>query len=162
MARDISTFVDEVHSYRPIEHAIDKREALLGVVIPDDYSRNLALGKNRAGAVPAGRQRFQYGVDRAWATRKDWSRRIRAAAARGRGDARTGSVIQRAGRCADARLVQPRSGVAATSSCPGLIAVILMIIAAILTSLTIAREWENGTMEQLLSTPVRPVGDGAG
>lgn len=39
---------------------------------------------------------------------------------------------------------------------PGLIAVILMIIAAMLTSLTIAREWENGTMEQLLSTPVRP------
>lgn len=38
---------------------------------------------------------------------------------------------------------------------PGLIAVILMIIAALLTSLTIAREWEMGTMEQLLSTPVR-------
>jgi ABC-2 type transport system permease protein len=31
-----------------------------------------------------------------------------------------------------------------------------MIIAANLSSLTIAREWENGTMEQLLSTPVRP------
>lgn len=40
---------------------------------------------------------------------------------------------------------------------PGLIAVILMIIAALLTSLTIAREWETGTMEQLLSTPLRPV-----
>jgi ABC-2 type transport system permease protein len=39
---------------------------------------------------------------------------------------------------------------------PGLIAVILMVIAANLSSLTIAREWENGTMEQLLSTPVRP------
>ena len=39
---------------------------------------------------------------------------------------------------------------------PGLIAVIMMIIAAMLSSLTIAREWENGTMEQLLSTPVRP------
>ena len=38
---------------------------------------------------------------------------------------------------------------------PGLIAVILMIISALLTSLTIAREWETGTMEQLLSTPVR-------
>ena len=36
-----------------------------------------------------------------------------------------------------------------------------MIIAALLTSLTIAREWENGTMEQLLSTPVRPRRDGA-
>lgn len=39
---------------------------------------------------------------------------------------------------------------------PGLIAVILMIISALLSSLTIAREWEMGTMEQLLSTPVRP------
>ncbi|HBY58451.1 MAG TPA: hypothetical protein DEH78_01430, partial [Solibacterales bacterium] len=36
-------------------------------------------------------------------------------------------------------------------------AVILMIISALLTSLTIAREWESGTMEQLLSTPVRPL-----
>jgi ABC-2 type transport system permease protein len=39
---------------------------------------------------------------------------------------------------------------------PGLIAVIVMIITALLTSMTIAREWEMGTMEQLLSTPVRP------
>jgi len=40
---------------------------------------------------------------------------------------------------------------------PGLIAIIMMIIAALLTSLTVAREWERGTMEQLISTPVRPV-----
>jgi ABC-2 type transport system permease protein len=31
-----------------------------------------------------------------------------------------------------------------------------MIITGNLSSLTIAREWENGTMEQLLSTPLRP------
>lgn len=37
---------------------------------------------------------------------------------------------------------------------PGLIAVIMMIIAAMLTSLTIAREWERGSMEQLAATPV--------
>jgi ABC-2 type transport system permease protein len=37
---------------------------------------------------------------------------------------------------------------------PGLVAVIMMIIAAMLTSLTIAREWERGTMEQLAATPV--------
>jgi ABC-2 type transport system permease protein len=40
---------------------------------------------------------------------------------------------------------------------PGLVAVIMSIIAAMLTSLTIAREWERGTMEQLASTPVRGV-----
>jgi len=38
---------------------------------------------------------------------------------------------------------------------PGLIALISMIIAALLTSLTIAREWETGTMEQLVSTPLK-------
>ena len=38
---------------------------------------------------------------------------------------------------------------------PGLIAVIMMVIAALLTSLTVAREWETGTMEQLISTPVQ-------
>jgi ABC-2 type transport system permease protein len=37
---------------------------------------------------------------------------------------------------------------------PGLIAVIMSIIAAMLTALTIAREWERGTMEQLAATPV--------
>jgi ABC-2 type transport system permease protein len=38
---------------------------------------------------------------------------------------------------------------------PGLVAVIMNVIAALITSLTIAREWENGTMEQLVSTPLR-------
>lgn len=39
---------------------------------------------------------------------------------------------------------------------PGLIAVILMMISALLTSITIAREKETGTMEQLLTAPVGP------
>ena len=39
---------------------------------------------------------------------------------------------------------------------PGIMAVIMGLIAALLTSLTIAREWERGTMEQLISTPVKP------
>ena len=37
---------------------------------------------------------------------------------------------------------------------PGLVAVIMSIIASMLTALTIAREWERGTMEQLAATPV--------
>ncbi len=38
---------------------------------------------------------------------------------------------------------------------PGVIAVIIMIVGAMLTSLVIAREYENGTMETLLSLPVK-------
>ena len=37
---------------------------------------------------------------------------------------------------------------------PGSIAIIMTIIGAMLTSLVVAREWERGTMEALLSTPV--------
>ena len=37
---------------------------------------------------------------------------------------------------------------------PGVVAVILALVGAQLTSLTISREWERGTMEQLISTPV--------
>ncbi|HJX34921.1 MAG TPA: ABC transporter permease [Desulfatiglandales bacterium] len=37
---------------------------------------------------------------------------------------------------------------------PGIIALIIMIVGAILTSLVIAREYENGTMETILSLPV--------
>lgn len=39
---------------------------------------------------------------------------------------------------------------------PGLSTVILAILSILLTSLTIAREWETGSMELLLSTPARP------
>lgn len=38
---------------------------------------------------------------------------------------------------------------------PGIIAVIIMIVGALLTSLVIAREYENGTMETIKSMPVR-------
>jgi ABC-2 type transport system permease protein len=37
---------------------------------------------------------------------------------------------------------------------PGVVAVILGLVGAQLTSLTVSREWERGTMEQLISTPV--------
>jgi ABC-2 type transport system permease protein len=40
---------------------------------------------------------------------------------------------------------------------PGLTVVVMSILSILLTSLTVAREWENGSMELLLSTPVQPL-----
>ncbi|MHB1515021.1 MAG: ABC transporter permease [Acidiferrobacteraceae bacterium] len=37
---------------------------------------------------------------------------------------------------------------------PGLIAIIMTLIGALLTALVVAREWERGTMEALMATPV--------
>jgi ABC-2 type transport system permease protein len=40
---------------------------------------------------------------------------------------------------------------------PALAAVIMAILSLLLTALTVSREWENGSMELLLSTPVKAV-----
>jgi ABC-2 type transport system permease protein len=40
---------------------------------------------------------------------------------------------------------------------PGIIALIIMIVGALLTSLVVAREYENGTMETIRSLPVRSI-----
>ncbi len=45
----------------------------------------------------------------------------------------------------------------ATFIIPGLVAVILMMICALLTSITISREKETGTMDVLLVSPIRPM-----
>ncbi len=147
--------VDEVHGYRPIEQDVDKSKALLGVVIPEDYSRDLALGKtapvqflldgsdSNTASIAMG---YAEGMLQGYAQR----RRLDAEMSR------TGSVLQPP-IDARVRVWYNTDLVSRNFIVPGLIAVILMIIAAMLTSLTVAREWENGTMEQLLSTPVRPV-----
>ncbi len=56
--------------------------------------------------------------------------------------------------------LQPRFNPSMESSyfyVPGLIAMILIMISALLTSITVTREIETGTMEQLLISPVRPI-----
>ncbi|MBI5882054.1 MAG: ABC transporter permease [Elusimicrobia bacterium] len=40
---------------------------------------------------------------------------------------------------------------------PGLSVIVLGLLSILFTALTVAREWENGSMELLLSTPVRPL-----
>lgn len=39
---------------------------------------------------------------------------------------------------------------------PGLAVIIIGLLSILMTALTVAREWENGSMELLLSTPLRP------
>jgi len=40
---------------------------------------------------------------------------------------------------------------------PGVIALVMAVVGSFLTSLTISREWERGTMEQLIATPIAPL-----
>jgi ABC-2 type transport system permease protein len=147
--------VDEVQSYRPIERDMDRRRILVGVVIPADFSRKLAAGleapvqllidgsDSNTASIALG---YAEGLVQSYAARK----RDEAL------NARAGGTIPKPAVTPQVRVWYNTDLVSRDFIIPGLIAVIIMIIAALLTSLTISREWENGTMEQLLSTPVRP------
>ena len=143
-----------VTSYAEIEQAIDKREAILALVVPRDFSRKLESGH------AAGVQLIVDGSDANTATiaigyaqmvTDGYTTSLLIEAAQNRG-AKTAVVPLEA----KPRVWFNQNMQAKNYIIPGLIAVIMMVIAALLTSLTIAREWENGTMEQLITTPLTP------
>lgn len=142
-----------VRDYPELERAVDAGEALAGLVIPPDFSRRLGVG----GAAPA--QLIVDGSDSNTATIA-LSYADVVATTYSRDLARR--EIQRSGGRPPALPLDLRPRVwynpdleSKNYIIPGLIAVIMMVIAALLTSLTVAREWERGTMEQLIATPVK-------
>ena len=144
-----------VAGYPAIERAIDRNQILMGVVIPRKYSEELGAGHEAQVQIlidgsDSNTAAIVLGYSESLV--RGYSGRIRAVAMNRRGGERMTPPV-------DARLrVWYNSSLESKNYVvPGLIAVVLQIIAALLTSLTIAREWEMGTMEQLLSTPLRPV-----
>jgi ABC-2 type transport system permease protein len=143
-----------VNSYATIEGGIDRSRVLMGVVIPLDYAKKLAAGQEaQVQILLDGSDSNTAGIALGYVESlvRGYSLELRTAALnRGGGEHLAPPV--------DARLrVWYNSSLESKNYVvPGLIAVILQIIAALLTSLTIAREWEMGTMEQILSTPLRP------
>ena len=147
--------IEEAHSYGPIEQALDARRAMLGIVIPPDYTRNLLSGSDEAQVqlLLDGSDSNTAAIARGYAEGL-----VQAYAGRVRGEAQNmiAGRVPKVGVSAEARVWYNPDILSRNFLVPGLIAVIMMIITGSLGSLTIAREWENGTMEQLLSTPVRP------
>jgi ABC-2 type transport system permease protein len=143
-----------VNDYAAIEHEIDRSRVLMGVAIPRDYSKNLAAGREaQVQLLLDGSDSNTASIALGYAESlvRSYSLQLRSLAMDRRGGEQLTPLV-------DARLrVWYNSSLESKNYVvPGLIAVILQSIAALLTSLTIAREWEMGTMEQILSTPLRP------
>jgi len=142
-----------VGDYRRVVEAIDEREALVALVVPVGFGGLVGAGR------PAAVQLLIDGSDSNTAT-------IALGYAEAVVNAYSQDVavqaVQRAGGQVPRTPLEVRPRVWFNAELesknyiiPGLIALIMMIIAALLTSLTVAREWERGTMEQLISTPVK-------
>lgn len=138
--------------YPDIERAIEASQVMAAVVIPRDFSALLATGR----VAPV-----QFLIDGSDSNTATIALGYAESVARGYSreiafrEARVGG----AGTLRDPLEVRPRVWFnedmeSKNYIVPGLIAVIMMAIAALLTSLTVAKEWETGTMEQLISTPI--------
>lgn len=142
-------------SYRDIEDAVDRRRALIALVIPPDFSRRLSRGETApVQAIVDGSDpnTATIALGYADATVLEYSRQVAMARLR-----RTGPAPAMPGLELVPRVWFNSDMVSRNFIFPGLMAVVMMIMAAILTSLCMAREWESGTMEQLIATPVTPL-----
>jgi ABC-2 type transport system permease protein len=141
-----------VDSYPALTRAIDAGDCRLGIVVPDDFSRSLSsLGVSSVQAIADA-------TDNNTATLAiGYAQAVVSAFA-------SGAELQWVGPARQARRAQPlvvQSRVwfneeleSRNFIIPGLVAMIMALVGALLASLTISREWERGTMELLISTPV--------
>ena len=142
-----------VQTYAEVERAIDAGEALVALVIPVDFAMDVGSGR------PARAQAIVDGSDSNTATIVLGY--LETVARTYNQDLAIEQAARSSGRTVTVPLdLRPRVWFNADMESknyiiPGLIAVIMMVIAAMLTSLTVAREWETGTMEQIISTPLK-------
>jgi ABC-2 type transport system permease protein len=140
-------------NYKGIEAAIDSNECLLGVIIFRDFARQLLTSQGaQVQLLLDGSDSNTASIALGYARTllQTYDLELRSGAQNRRGGGSMTAAVQ-----PHLRIWYNSDLKSKNYIVPGLIAVILMIIAALLTSLTIAREWEMGTMEQLLSTPLR-------
>ena len=139
------TVVGQVERPGEIDHYLDTGRARVAIAIPADFSRKVESGKEVQLQVIV-----------------DGSDSNTATIALGYINGLSERFARVLGGTGAVPLIDPRIRVwynpelkSRNFIIPGLMAVIMAVIAALLTSLTVAREWERGTMEQLISTPVK-------
>jgi len=145
--------IGEADNYLAIDRCIDSGRCLLALIIAPGYGRDLlANRKAEVQAVLDGSDSNTASIAQGYieALARAYAFELRVQALDRKGGGKLEPPVDPQLRVWYNTELRSRNYIV-----PGLIAIILIIIAALLTSLTIAREWENGSMEQLLSTPVR-------
>lgn len=142
-----------VRTYAEVEQAIDAGEALVALVIPVGFAMDVEAGRaTRVQAIVDGSDSNTATIVLGY---------LESVAQTHNQELAIEQAARTSGQNVKAPLdLRPRVWFNADMESknyiiPGLIAVIMMVIAAMLTSLTVAREWETGTMEQVISTPLK-------
>ncbi len=142
-----------VSNYREIDRLIDEGKVIMAVVIPADFERHYRSGKktevqlivdgsdSTSATVAVGYMKailFAFNQD------------LRLHELNGVGVTGLRMPVDVRSRIWYNSELKSRNFIV-----PGLIVIVMAIISALITSLTVSREWERGTMETLITTPVR-------
>ena len=154
-ASDYFQIVRVVHDYPALARSLDDGHAKMGIVVPWDFSQRLRDGRpTQVQALIDGSDDNTANVliGYAQAVVQGYSSDIQLDWLRTRGQ-----LAQLAPVSVQTRTWYNENLESSAFIVPGVLALVMSVIGAFLTSLTIAREWERGTMEQLISTPVTPL-----
>jgi len=147
--------VATVDNYPELVRAIDSGRCQIGIVIPSDFSEKLAFG------IPVSIQALVDGTDSnsanlgmsySQAVVQGYAQQLRLEWLQ-----RRGRIIAQLPVSVDSRTWYNENLESMATIVPGVVAMVMAVVGTFLTSLTVAREWERGTMEQLISTPVTPL-----
>ena len=155
-ASEYFSIVAALGSYRDVTRALDHGECRIAIVIPENFTERLArLGTTSVQALvdATDDNTANIAIGYAEAVVAGFSSDAQAEAA-----AMTGTPVATIQPVAVESRVWFNEDLASRNFIiPGVVALVMALVGAQLTSLTIAREWERGTMELLVSTPVTPM-----
>jgi ABC-2 type transport system permease protein len=151
-ASEYFNVVRVVNNYPALTRALDDGSARMGIVVPWDFSQRLHDGRPAqvqalVDATDDNTANVLFGY--AQGVVQGYSSDIQLAWLRNRGQLAQAAPVR-----VETRTWYNEDLESSAFIVPGVLALVMSVIGAFLTSLTIAREWERGTMEQLISTPV--------
>ncbi|GAU08500.1 ABC transporter permease [Desulfoplanes formicivorans] len=147
---EITRFTND---YKEMEQGLDRGDILVGLVIPDDFARCLLAGKDTSIQVlvdGSDANSARLAMNYVSAIGASFSLQVKAMRMQGRHISGNSALVDLRPRTLYNQDLRSQNGII-----PGIVAIVMVVIASMLTSVTIAREWETGTMEQLLATPIR-------
>jgi ABC-2 type transport system permease protein len=149
------TIARNVTDYPALVAAIDRADCKIGIVIPADFSERLAdTGSTSVQALLDATDNntatIAFGYAQAVVSGYSGEVQLARLAAQGRPFRQSQPMV------VQSRVWFNEDLESRNFIIPGVVAIIMALVGAQLTSLTVSREWERGTMELLVSTPVKP------
>ncbi len=144
-----------VNDYPTLTRALDDGRIKMALVVPWDFSQRLQDGRPvqlQALVDASDDNTANVATGYAQAIVQGYSSEVQVAWLRHRGQPAQSAPLR-----LEIRTWYNENLESSAFIIPGVLALVMSVIGAFLTSLTIAREWERGTMEQLISTPVSPL-----